>query len=109
MVIDDNTGQVLHGASADEPRHPASLTKIMTLYLLFGQLDAGKLKLDSPLQISPHASLQHPTKLGLKAGQTITVEDAIKGLVTRSANDALKRSTNAIRRTATWFSPNFET
>jgi D-alanyl-D-alanine carboxypeptidase len=60
----------------------------MTLYLLFEQLDDGKLKLNTPLQISTRAALQHPTKLGLKTNQTIKVEDAIKGLVTKSANDA---------------------
>jgi D-alanyl-D-alanine carboxypeptidase len=88
IVVDDKSDLVLHQADADEPRHPASLTKIMTLYLLFEQLDDGKLRLDTPLEISTRAALQHPTKLGLKAGQTITVEDAIKGLVTKSANDA---------------------
>src|ERR1700716_628220 len=88
IVIDDKSGQVLHEDHADEPRHPASLTKIMTLYLLFEQLDGGKLKLDTPLQISTRAAIQNPTKLGLKANQTIKVEDAIKGLVTKSANDA---------------------
>jgi D-alanyl-D-alanine carboxypeptidase len=88
IVIDDKSGQVLHEESADEPRHPASLTKIMTLYLLFGELEAGRLKLDTPLPVSAQAALQRPTKLGLKAKQTIKVEDAIKGLVTKSANDA---------------------
>jgi D-alanyl-D-alanine carboxypeptidase len=88
IVIDDNSGQVLHDAKADEPRHPASLTKIMTLYLLFEQLEAGRLKLDTQLPISAFAAQQPPTKLGLKANQTLAVEDAIKGLVTRSANDA---------------------
>ncbi len=88
IVIDDNSGQVLHDVNADEPRHPASLTKIMTLYLLFEQLDAGALKLDTPLPVSAKAALAPPTKLGLKADQTITVEDAIGGIVTRSANDA---------------------
>ena len=88
IVVDDKSGQVLHEASADEPRHPASLTKIMTLYLLFEQLEAGKLGLDTELPISTRAALQNPTKLGLKANQTIKVEDAIKGLVTKSANDA---------------------
>jgi D-alanyl-D-alanine carboxypeptidase len=87
-VVDDKSGLVLHDVNADEPRHPASLTKIMTLYLLFEQLDDGKIKLDTPLQISTRAVLQHPTKLGLKTNQTIKVEDAIKGLVTKSANDA---------------------
>ena len=88
IVIDDNSGQVLHDDHADEPRHPASLTKIMTLYLLFEQLEAGTLKLDTPLRVSAFASLQPPTKLGLKPNQTVTVEDAIKALVTESANDA---------------------
>ena len=88
IVVDDKSGFVLHEVSADEPRHPASLTKIMTLYLLFEQLGDGKFKLDTPLQISPRAAVQNPTKLGLKANQTITVEDAIRGLVTKSANDA---------------------
>jgi len=88
IVIDDNSGEVMHAQSADDPRHPASLTKIMTLYLLFEQLEAGKIKLDTPLAVSTHAAVQRPTKLGLKANQTITCEDAIKGLVTKSANDA---------------------
>jgi D-alanyl-D-alanine carboxypeptidase len=88
IVVDDNSGQVLHELNPDEPRHPASLTKIMTLYLLFEQLDAGTLTLDSPLPISAKSALQPPTKLRLKANETITVEDAIGGIVTRSANDA---------------------
>jgi D-alanyl-D-alanine carboxypeptidase len=88
IVVDDKSGFVLHEVSADEPRHPASLTKIMTLYLLFEQLEDGKLNLDTPLPVSSRAAMQNPTKLGLKTNQTIKVEDAIKGLVTRSANDA---------------------
>ena len=88
IVVDDKSGFVLHEVSADEPRHPASLTKIMTLYLLFEQLEGGKLTLDTPLPVSTRAAMQNPTKLGLKANQTIKVEDAIKGLITKSANDA---------------------
>ena len=88
IVVDANSGTVLHSTNPDAPRHPASLTKIMTLYLLFEQLEAGKLKLDSPLQVSKEAAGQMPTKLGLKPGSTLAVEDAIKGMVTRSANDA---------------------
>src|SRR5438105_15249533 len=83
IVIDVNSGQTLHANNADSLRHPASLTKIMTLYLLFEQLEAGKLKLDSRLSVSEHASAQAPTKLGLRPGQTIEVEDAIKALVTK--------------------------
>src|SRR2546430_17598171 len=78
IVVDDKSGFVLHEVSADDPRHPASLTKIMTLYLLFEQLEAGTLALDIPLQISTRAAMQNPTKLGLKANQTIKAADAIK-------------------------------
>src|ERR1700710_245887 len=88
IIVDGNSGATLSANNPDASRHPASLTKIMTLYLLFERLDAGKLKLDSEMQVSEHASEQAPTKLGLRPGQTIRVEDAIKGLVTRSANDA---------------------
>jgi len=88
IVVDANSGAVLHASNADALRHPASLTKIMTLYLLFERLEAGKLKLDSQLKVSEHAEDQAPTKLGLEDGETIQVEDAIKGMVTRSANDA---------------------
>ena len=88
IVVDGNTGKVLHETNADALRHPASLTKIMTLYLLFERLDAGKIRLDTPLKVSEHAAEQAPTKLGLKPGQTIAVQDAIKAVVTKSANDA---------------------
>src|SRR4051812_20132184 len=88
IIVDGNSGATLSANNPDGLRHPASLTKIMTLYLLFERLDAGKLKLDSEMEVSEHASGQSPTKLGLRPGQTIRVEDAIKGLVTRSANDA---------------------
>ena len=88
LVVDANSGDVLHAANPDALRHPASLTKIMTLYLLFEQIEAGKLRLDSRLEVSDHASQQAPSKLGLLPGQTISVEDAIRALVTKSANDA---------------------
>jgi D-alanyl-D-alanine carboxypeptidase len=88
IVVDGNTGSILEESNADGLRHPASLTKVMTLYLLFERLDAGKIRLDTQLSVSEHAAEQAPTKLGLKPGQTIAVEDAIKGVVTRSANDA---------------------
>jgi D-alanyl-D-alanine carboxypeptidase len=88
IVVDGNTGAILEDSNPDAPRHPASLTKVMTLYLLFERLDAGKIKLDTPLTVSAHAAAQAPTKLELKPGQTISVENAIKGIVTRSANDA---------------------
>src|SRR5258707_11883724 len=88
IIVDANSGATLPSTIPDGLRHPASLTKIMTLYLLFERLDAGKMKLDTEMSVSQHASDQDPTKLDLKPGQTIRVEDAIKGLVTRSANDA---------------------
>ncbi|MDO8401039.1 MAG: SPOR domain-containing protein [Bradyrhizobium sp.] len=88
IIVDANSGATLTANNPDAIRFPASLTKIMTLYLLFERLESGKLKLDSELEVSEHASEQAPTKLGLRPGQTIKVEDAIKGLVTRSANDA---------------------
>src|ERR1700712_4783727 len=88
IIVDGNSGAVLTSNNPDGSRHPASLTKIMTLYLLFERLDTGKMKLDTEMDVSGHASEQAPTKLGLRPGQTIKVEDAIKGLVTRSANDA---------------------
>jgi D-alanyl-D-alanine carboxypeptidase len=88
IIVDGNSGSVLASNNPDGLRHPASLTKIMTLYLLFERLEGGRMKLDTEMQVSEHASEQSPTKLGLRPGQTIKVEDAIKGLVTRSANDA---------------------
>lgn len=88
IIVDGNSGAVLQATSPDGIRHPASLTKIMTLYLLFERLESGKMKLDTEMPVSKHAADQDPTKLNLRAGQTIRVEDAIKGLVTRSANDA---------------------
>jgi D-alanyl-D-alanine carboxypeptidase len=88
IVVDDNTGQTIYEVNADEPRHPASLTKIMTLYMLFEQLESGKVTLDTPLPVSAHSASQNPVKLGLKPGSTIRVEDALKAMVTKSANDA---------------------
>ncbi len=96
IVVDANSGAVLQANAADGLRHPASLTKIMTLYLLFERLESGKIALDDEMKVSEHASEQAPTKLGLKPGQTIEVEDAIKGLVTRSANDAAVTIAEAI-------------
>ena len=69
IVVDANNGAVLHEAAPDAPRHPASLTKIMTLYLLFERLEAGKIALDTPMEVSEEASIQAPTKLGLRPGR----------------------------------------
>ena len=87
IVVDMNTNSVLHSQNADTPRHPASLTKIMTLYMLFTYMRAGRISLDSDLVVTPHAARQSPTKLSVKPGQTIKTEDAIEALVTLSAND----------------------
>src|SRR5665811_493970 len=87
IVMDANSGAVMQATDADSPRHPASLTKIMTLYLLFERLEAGKIKLTTEMPASPHAAAQAPSKLGLKPGETIRVETAIRAIVTKSAND----------------------
>src|SRR5438067_1794877 len=88
IIVYGKSGTTRSANNPDASRHPASLTKIMTLYLLFERLDGGNMKLDSEMQVSERASEHAPTKLGLRPGQTIRVEEAIKGLVTRSANDA---------------------
>jgi D-alanyl-D-alanine carboxypeptidase len=87
IVVDANSGAVMQATNADSPRHPASLTKIMTLYLLFERLEAGKIKLTTEMPVSPHAAVQAPSKLGLQPGETIRVETAIRAIVTKSAND----------------------
>jgi D-alanyl-D-alanine carboxypeptidase len=88
IIVDANSGSTLASNSPDGLRHPASLTKVMTLYLLFERLESGKMTIDTEMPVSQHAADQEPTKLGLRPGQTLRVEDAIKGIVTRSANDA---------------------
>jgi len=88
IVIDAQTGQVVSEYNADSPNYPASLTKMMTLYLTFEALEQHKISLDTAFPVSAHASAQEPTKLNLVAGQTIAVHDLILGLVTQSANDA---------------------
>jgi D-alanyl-D-alanine carboxypeptidase len=87
IVVDGNSGKTLYARNEHDLRHPASVTKVMTLYLLFEQLEKGQLRLDSPLMISAHAAAQAPSKLGLQPGETISVENAIKAVVTKSAND----------------------
>ncbi|HEY8596053.1 MAG TPA: D-alanyl-D-alanine carboxypeptidase [Devosiaceae bacterium] len=90
IVVDAKTGKTLYSSAADALRYPASITKVMTLYILFQELDAGRLKLSSKLTVSKYASGAPPTKLYLKPGSTISVEDAIKAVVTRSANDVAR-------------------
>ena len=87
IVVDVKAGRVLHAVNEDALRHPASITKVMTLYMLFEQLERGRYTLESPLTISANAASMAPSKLGLRPGSTIEVEDAIKAVVTKSAND----------------------
>lgn len=86
-VIHADSGDILFDRYSNGRRYPASLTKMMTLYLLFEELEAGNLTLDTKLPISARAAGQPPSKLGLKKGTTITVETAIEALVVKSAND----------------------
>ncbi len=88
LVMDAGSGQILSAANADEPRYPASLTKMMTIYMLFEALRDRRVSLDELVPVSPHAAAMSPSKLGLLPGTTITVEQALLGLVTKSANDA---------------------
>jgi D-alanyl-D-alanine carboxypeptidase len=87
IVVDAKSGKVLYESSADAARYPASITKVMTLYVLFQELNAGNIKLSDKMVVSKHAAAAVPTKLGLKAGSKIAVKDAILALVTLSAND----------------------
>jgi len=87
IVVDAKSGKVLYEEAADSKRYPASVAKVMTLYILFQELQAGNLSLSTKMTVSRHAAAAVPTKLGLRAGATISVEDAIKALVTLSAND----------------------
>ncbi len=87
IVVDAKSGKVLYEEQADSRRYPASVAKVMTLYVLFQELQAGNLTLSTKMTVSRHAASAVPTKLGLRAGSTISVEDAIKSLVTLSAND----------------------
>jgi len=87
LVINAATGEVLHEVNADTRNYPASLTKMMTLYLMFEALDEGRMHLNDRIIMSPHAARQPPSKLGLKVGQSIRVETAIRALTIKSAND----------------------
>jgi D-alanyl-D-alanine carboxypeptidase len=87
IVVDAKTGKVLYASNADTKAYPASLTKMMTLYLVFEALESRRISLDTRITVSKYAASQPPSKLGVPAGRTITVKDAILSLVTRSAND----------------------
>jgi D-alanyl-D-alanine carboxypeptidase len=96
IVVDANTGREIYGVNENGLRHPASITKVMTLYLLFEQLDKGALTLQSRIPISEHAAAQEPSKLGISAGDSLSVDEAIKAVVTRSANDVAVAIAEAI-------------
>lgn len=87
VAVDARTGEILFSNNPDGSRYPASLTKVMTLYILFQEMKAGRLSLNSRITVSRYAASRPPTKLGVKAGQTVSVEEAIKSLITLSAND----------------------
>ncbi len=87
IVVDAESGEVLFARHADSRRYPASITKVMTLYLAFEALAEGKVRPDDVLTVSPRAASQPPSKLGLAAGQTITLDDAMRATAVRSAND----------------------
>ncbi len=88
IIIDADNGNVLHEVEATQAWYPASLTKLMTLYMTFDALKAGQIQLHETLTASAHASQQPNSKLGLRRGEHLTVEDAILAIITRSANDA---------------------
>jgi D-alanyl-D-alanine carboxypeptidase len=88
MVIDARTGEVVHSRNADTRLHPASLTKMMTLYIAFEAVERGEIGLDTPVRISRFAAAEPPSKLGLKAGQTIRFRYLIRAAAVKSANDA---------------------
>jgi D-alanyl-D-alanine carboxypeptidase len=87
LVVDVKSGRTLHAVNADAPRIPASITKVMTLYLLFEQLERGRFSMGSEFTVSPYAARQAPSKIGFRPGETIEVRDAIMALITKSAND----------------------
>ena len=88
LVMDARTGEVLHARSADRKLHPASLTKMMTLYLAFEAVRTGALRLDQKVRVSRRAARQVPSKIGLKAGRKVSIRDLIRATAVKSANDA---------------------
>jgi D-alanyl-D-alanine carboxypeptidase len=87
IAVDAKTGKTLFEMNSTQPRYPASLTKMMTLYMLFEALESGRVTKETPIPVSAHAASQPPTKLRLKPGETIDVDSAIRALVVKSAND----------------------
>ncbi|MET0653804.1 MAG: serine hydrolase [Hyphomicrobiaceae bacterium] len=87
LIVDGNTGRTLYESSADAPRHPASLAKMMTLYLAFEQIEQGRLTFQTRIRMSANAAAASPSKLDLDEGEEIALIDAVKALITKSAND----------------------
>ena len=88
MVVDARTGKVLHSRNADTRLHPASLTKMMTLYVVFDAIEKGEITLDTNVKISRKAAAEPPSKLGLRTGQSIKLRYLIRAAAVKSANDA---------------------
>jgi D-alanyl-D-alanine carboxypeptidase len=99
MVVDADTGEVLQASNVDTQIYPASLTKMMTLYLLFDDLDSGKIHMSDRIPVSDNAEEQAPSSLGLESGQTLSVEEAMYGMIVKSANDAAMAAACAERMT----------
>jgi D-alanyl-D-alanine carboxypeptidase len=87
ITIDAQTGEVIESSNADELRYPASLAKVMTLYITFDALEKGLIRMDDRLPVSKYAASRPPSKLGLRPGSTISVKDAVHSLIVKSAND----------------------
>ncbi|MFK7903239.1 MAG: D-alanyl-D-alanine carboxypeptidase family protein, partial [Nitratireductor sp.] len=87
IVVDAKTGKTLYSYRPDKIRYPASLTKMMTLYMLFEQMDKGKVSKKTRIRMSKHSASMQPSKLGIRAGGSLTAEQAIYALITKSAND----------------------
>ncbi|NNJ76653.1 MAG: D-alanyl-D-alanine carboxypeptidase [Anderseniella sp.] len=88
ITVDASTGKIIYSENVDAKRYPASLTKVMTLYLMFQEIEAGRMSFSTPMKVSKLAAAQQPSKLGLRVGSTITARNAMFALITKSANDA---------------------
>ena len=103
IIVDAETGKVLHEANSDTLNHPASLTKMMTLYMLFEAVEQGRMSMDTKLKVSKRAAGMAPSKLGLASGSSISVRDAILALITKSANDVAAVTAENLGGTETRF------
>ncbi|MDG2522262.1 D-alanyl-D-alanine carboxypeptidase [Caulobacter segnis] len=104
IVMDANSGEILYSKRGDSPRYPASITKVMTMYMAFEALAEGKLRLTDEIVVSPRAAAQQPTKLGLRAGSRITVDEVLRAMALKSANDMAVAMAERLGGTETRFS-----